>query len=292
MLPAGLLIQAAEKILTINVHNCALMHYKKDRPMKIKNPISANTACLSRACIPPYIVMALSGLMGSVSLALFAVFLYTGLPSQMDFGLDDQSKLYIDTLLCFLFFIQHSLMLRKGFRKRLSGFIPVNYLGAFYSIFSGLFLLILMLFWQKSASIQVEFDGMLYWLMRALFFLSVTGFFFTVRYLQPFDALGIKEIFGHLKGETVKESLLTVQGSYRWIRHPLYFLSLLMIWSQVSVTTDRLLFNGLWTFWIIIGAFLEERDLIASFGDAYRNYQRNVPMLIPRRRFPWNHHQQ
>ncbi len=163
----------------------------------------------------------------------------------------------------------------------LSGFISAKYLGAFYSIFSGLILLILMLFWQKSLSIQVEFEGVFYRLFRALFFISVTGFFFTVRYLQHFDALGINEIFSHLKGETVKDNLLTVQGSYRWVRHPLYFFRLLMIWSQVSVTTDRLLFNGRWTFWIIIGAFLEEGVLITSFGVAYRNYQRKVPMLIP-----------
>ncbi|MDA8404990.1 MAG: hypothetical protein M0Z56_12485 [Desulfobacteraceae bacterium] len=62
-----------------------------------------------------------------------------------------------------------------------------------------------------------------------------------------------------------------------------------MIWTQVSVTTDRLLFNGLWTLWIIVGAMLEERDLIASFGDAYRNYRSNVPMLIPYKWRPWNH---
>jgi methanethiol S-methyltransferase len=260
--------------------------------MKIKNPISANTSCMSTTCILSYIVMVLSGMMGGVSMALFAVFLYTGLPSQMDLDLDEQTKLFVNILLCFLFFFQHSFMLRNVFRKWLSGFIPSNYLGACYAIFSGLFLLILMLFWQKSTSFRVEFDGAPYWLMRALFFLSIIGFFFTVRYLPPFDPLGIEEILSQLKGKTAKESFLAVRGTYQWVRHPIYFLSLLMIWSPVSVTPDRLLFNGLWTFWIIIGAFLEEKDLIASFGDAYRNYQHNVPMLIPCRWFPRNHHRQ
>jgi protein-S-isoprenylcysteine O-methyltransferase Ste14 len=179
-------------------------------------------------------------------------------------------------------------MLRKGFRKWLSGFIPREYLGAFFSIFSGIFLLILMFFWQKSPSILFEIDGVSYWLMRALFFFSIIGFYLTIRSLRPFDPLGIREILSSLKGKAAKESVFSVCGTYRWVRHPLYFFSLLMIWAQVSLTADRLLFNGLWTAWIIIGTFLEERDLIASFGDAYRNYQGNVPMLIPYRWKPWN----
>jgi len=54
-----------------------------------------------------------------------------------------------------------------------------------------------------------------------------------------------------------------------------------MIWSCPDMTTDRLLFNVLWTGWIVIGAFLEERDLVAEFGDTYLEYQRKVPMFIP-----------
>jgi protein-S-isoprenylcysteine O-methyltransferase Ste14 len=37
-----------------------------------------------------------------------------------------------------------------------------------------------------------------------------------------------------------------------------------------------------------MGTLMEERDLIAAFGDEYRNYQRKVPMLIPYKWHPWN----
>ena len=77
--------------------------------------------------------------------------------------------------------------------------------------------------------------------------------------------------------------VLVVQGAYRWVRHPLYFVALLMIWSYPVLTVDRLLFNMLWTAWIVVGAVLEERDLTADFGNDYRKYQRNVPMLLPTR---------
>ncbi|MFZ5571277.1 MAG: methyltransferase family protein [Thermodesulfobacteriota bacterium] len=256
--------------------------------MKTKNQISAKASCQSKVCIPSYVMMTLSIVLGGFSILLFVVFLYAGLPSQIDLGLDEPANLYVNTLLCLLFFFQHSLMVRSSFRNWLSGFIPRDHLSAVFSIFSGLFLLILMLFWQKSTSFQVELDGAAYWFMRVLFWLSIIGFYITSRFLRPFDPFGIREIAIHLQGKTPRESFFTVRGSYRWVRHPLYLFCLLMIWAQVSVTTDRLVFNSLWTLWIITGTFLEERDLVASFGDAYRNYQRSVPMLIPYKWRPWN----
>jgi protein-S-isoprenylcysteine O-methyltransferase Ste14 len=65
------------------------------------------------------------------------------------------------------------------------------------------------------------------------------------------------------------------------VRHPLYFFTLVMIWTSPDITLDRLLFNVLFTGWIVVGTRLEERDLVAEFGEHYSVYQRHVPMLIP-----------
>jgi protein-S-isoprenylcysteine O-methyltransferase Ste14 len=32
---------------------------------------------------------------------------------------------------------------------------------------------------------------------------------------------------------------------------------------------------------VVVGTILEERDLVAQFGDAFVAYQREVPMLLP-----------
>jgi protein-S-isoprenylcysteine O-methyltransferase Ste14 len=42
-----------------------------------------------------------------------------------------------------------------------------------------------------------------------------------------------------------------------------------------------LVINTLLTLYVIIGTWLEERKLVLEFGEAYLQYQKEVPMLIP-----------
>jgi len=44
-------------------------------------------------------------------------------------------------------------------------------------------------------------------------------------------------------------------------RRSWYFFSLLMTWSSPDISADRLLFNVLWSAWIVAGAMLEEKDM-------------------------------
>jgi protein-S-isoprenylcysteine O-methyltransferase Ste14 len=54
-----------------------------------------------------------------------------------------------------------------------------------------------------------------------------------------------------------------------------------MAWASPDLTADRLLFAVLFTGWIVLGTVLEERDLVRDLGEPYREYQRQVPMLVP-----------
>ena len=72
-------------------------------------------------------------------------------------------------------------------------------------------------------------------------------------------------------------------GPYLYVRHPLYTCCLVTFWAcPNSLTLDRLLYNVLWSAWVVIGTLLEERDLVQDFGEPYKSYQQEVPMLIPR----------
>jgi protein-S-isoprenylcysteine O-methyltransferase Ste14 len=66
------------------------------------------------------------------------------------------------------------------------------------------------------------------------------------------------------------------------MRHPLYLGWTVAFWATPTMTLGHLLFAGTLTAYMGVAAFIEERDLVGHFGDAYRAYQRRVPMFVPR----------
>ena len=68
---------------------------------------------------------------------------------------------------------------------------------------------------------------------------------------------------------------------YKWIRHPLYFGFILSFWAAPVMTVSHLVFSASFTTFILLALFVEERELVGIHGNAYREYQRRVPKLLP-----------
>jgi protein-S-isoprenylcysteine O-methyltransferase Ste14 len=225
-----------------------------------------------------YSMMVLAVILGVGSIALLAA---DGAWGIVRMGWPDATLLFWDAGLSFAFFLQHSGMVRKGFRSRLAAFIPSHYDRAVYAIASGIVLAAVVLLWQRSESRLLVLEGVLRWIARAYTIFAVAVFIWAARSLQGFDPLGLGPIQAHLRGDSERPLTFVVRGPYRWVRHPLYSCIIVMFWSNPDVTADRLLFNVLWTVWIWVAAGLEEGDLAREFPGAYLEYQRRVPMLIP-----------
>jgi protein-S-isoprenylcysteine O-methyltransferase Ste14 len=77
---------------------------------------------------------------------------------------------------------------------------------------------------------------------------------------------------------------LANDGIHRHVRHPLYLGTLLFIWSLFFILplAAHLTTCTMVTLYTLVGIRFEEQKLLQEFGEDYRNYRRNVPMIIPK----------
>lgn len=84
--------------------------------------------------------------------------------------------------------------------------------------------------------------------------------------------------------EIRREHELVKSGPFGWVRHPIYLAAIL------ELVGAMIFLNSLYTwivFWVLFVPSLfarirlEERAMIAQFGDAYRNYRHTTPAVLP-----------
>jgi protein-S-isoprenylcysteine O-methyltransferase Ste14 len=73
---------------------------------------------------------------------------------------------------------------------------------------------------------------------------------------------------------------LKFSGVLGMVRHPWYSGGLLLIWAQ-KMDFPIIIMSLIFSAYLIVGASLEERKLIRSFGQVYRDYQQEVSMFFP-----------
>ena len=237
--------------------------------------------------IADYFVMLLAITLGGGSLVFFW---WAGRPMLVPMHLSPAATLWWNALLSLLFFAQHSVMIRRSIRARLATVIPVRYDGAFYATTSGLALMLVVVLYQRvSAPPLFVLHGLSRLIVNMVALLAVATIAWTIFALRTFDPFGVGPIRQHLRSDRASSSAaipfrakaFVVRGPFRWVRHPLYSATIILLWATPQMSLGRLVFAALWTAWILLGTLLEERDLVAEFGETYRQYCKRVPMLVP-----------
>lgn len=116
------------------------------------------------------------------------------------------------------------------------------------------------------------------WLMVGGQLLALAGLGITLLQTGLFQFLGLAQLTAERPNQPGK---LNIGGFYGWVRHPLYFFSLLLLWLTPIMTLNLLVTYLLLSLYFYLGTFYEERRLLAEFGPAYGDYQQRVPRLIP-----------
>jgi protein-S-isoprenylcysteine O-methyltransferase Ste14 len=94
---------------------------------------------------------------------------------------------------------------------------------------------------------------------------------------------GLSQAYAYLNNHALPLPAETLQqgGVYKIVRHPLYFFSLLTLWTITPLTDIQFAFNLGATLYFVIGSRYEEQKMLAIFGDDYETYRQKVPWLFP-----------
>ncbi|HEX9090723.1 MAG TPA: isoprenylcysteine carboxylmethyltransferase family protein [Anaerolineales bacterium] len=118
------------------------------------------------------------------------------------------------------------------------------------------------------------------WVIATLTFQAVAVLVVIIELRQTGIAsfIGLCQLF--LLDVTTPPRLVT-GGLYRYVRHPQYFAGLVFICLLPIMTCNLLALYLNMAVYILIGAYFEERKLMGEYGEAYSEYRRHTPMLIP-----------
>ena len=191
----------------------------------------------------------------------------------------------VNLALMSLFAVQHSVMARKSFKRWWTQFVPHSVERSVYVLLASLALILL--FWQWRPMPEIVWQVADPATATALMALSFVGWLlvFTSTFLiNHFELFGLHQVAANLAGRSLPEPRFRTPVLYKLVRHPIYLGFIVAFWAAPVMTVGHLLFAAVTTAYIFVGIFLEERDLVAQFGEDYKRYRAQVGMLIPFRR--------
>jgi methanethiol S-methyltransferase len=192
-------------------------------------------------------------------------------------------SLAVNLLLLAIFAVQHSVMARPGFKRWWTRIIPERIERSTYVVAATAALALLLwqwrpiaepVFWTIDSRTGLAVINVVFWAGWGILLISTF-------LLNHFELFGLSQVFAPMRGRAAPIPEFKTPSLYRYVRHPIYLGFLLAFWATPTMTAGHLLFAAGSTSYILVGIWFEERDLVAQFGDRYRQYRRQVGMLLP-----------
>lgn len=239
---------------------------------------------MSKAAAFVYGILAYVMFLGAILYAIGFVENLPILPKTIDSGVPGpiETSIAVNLILLGVFAVQHSLMARKGFKAWWTKLVPPAIERSTYVLFSNLALILLLWQWQPIPIPVWAVENSM--LAAALIALSLIGWgivFLSTFLINHFDLFGLQQIWNNLREQRIEDPQFRTPLLYKFVRHPLYLGFIIAFWSAPVMSLGHLLFATGTTAYILGAILLEERDMVATFGQTYRNYQARVSMIVP-----------
>jgi len=131
--------------------------------------------------------------------------------------------------------------------------------------------------------IPYPFDLVIY----ALQIISLGMLFYTTRFIDSMEFLGVRQVLRAIKGEynlddLDEKSSLRIEGPYTYSRHPLYLYSILFLGFRPVMSFFYFFAFIAMVLYFYVGAYYEEKKLLAQFGEQYKEYSKSTGKIFPK----------
>jgi protein-S-isoprenylcysteine O-methyltransferase Ste14 len=203
---------------------------------------------------------------------------------------------FIIILLFALFGYTHSLFASNKI-KRLAVSYVGNYIAFYrivYNITSVLAVYLLYIILPRPHIIIYDLNYPYDFIILIPQYLSLAGFIWSLRFICVKEFLGISQIKRWFNNqydinELDEELSLRIRGTYKYMRHPLYFFSIMFLFFRPVMDLFYLTCLICTMIYFYVGSCYEEKRLVEKFGEDYIGYRKVVPRFFPVKIFtPYN----
>ena len=188
----------------------------------------------------------------------------------------------IDLQLLCVFAVQHGGMARPSFKRLSTGRVSPLVARSTFLLCTSLTLTLLFAAWQSlPAMVWQAANPKATALIQSLSLLGWSIALHSIFLISRFELFGFRQAVLNFAGRTEISIRFRTPGLYGFVRHPIYLGLMVAFWATPVMTAGHFLFASMTTAFMLVGIWLEERDLLVLFGDRYRQYQKRVAMLLP-----------